>query len=58
MNTNILQDSIIKAGVSGTSAVASWGLQEVSYIASIIASCIGILVGLNALYNIIKAWKK
>jgi hypothetical protein len=55
--TNLVNDTVIKAGVSGVSAAASWGLQEVSYVASIIASCIGILVGLNALYNIWKGWR-
>ena len=56
--TNDITDTVIKAGVTGISAGASWGLQDVSYIASIIASCIGILVGLNALYGIVKNWKK
>ena len=58
MDSNLVQDTVNKAVVTVGSAGASWGLQEVSYVASIIASCIGILVGLNALYNIYKGWKK
>ncbi len=57
MTTNEITDTVTKAIVSGTSAGASWGLQDVSYMASITASLIAIIVGLSSLYNIVKAWK-
>lgn len=56
MNTNIINETVVKSAITGTSAVASWQLQDISYIASIIASCVGILVGAHAIYTIIKGY--
>lgn len=58
MDSNLIENAVVKPAVSGASAVMSWGLQDVSYIASITASAIAILVGLSSLYNIVKGWKK
>jgi hypothetical protein len=58
MDSNLIDNVVIKPAVSGTTALMSWGLQDVSYIASIIASIIAILVGVNSLYHIIKGWYK
>ena len=58
MDSNLIDNVVVKSAVSGTTALMSWGLQDVSYIASIIASVIAILVGLNSLYHIIKGWLK
>ena len=56
MDSNLIENVVIKPAVSGTTALMSWGLQDVSYIASITASIIAILVGVNSLYHIIKGW--
>lgn len=58
MDSNLIDNAVIKPAVSGTTALMSWGLQDVSYIASIIASIIAILVGVNSLFHIIKGWYK
>jgi len=58
MDSNLIDNVVIKPAVSGTTALMSWGLQDVSYIASIAASVIAILVGGNSLYHIIKGWLK
>tara|TARA_B100001989_G_C24272987_1_gene332630 strand:- start:170 stop:349 length:180 start_codon:yes stop_codon:yes gene_type:complete len=58
MTTNEIIDTGTKALVSAASAGASWGLQDISYVASIAASLVAILVGLSTFYNIAKAWRK
>lgn len=58
MDSNLVENAILKPTISGASAFMSWGLQEVSYIASITASIIAIMVGINSLYHIVKGWKK
>jgi hypothetical protein len=58
MDSNLIDNAVVKPSISGVSAVMSWGLQDVSYIASITASAIAILVGGNSLYHIIRGWLK
>lgn len=57
MNTNLVKDTVDRFIISGSSAAASWGLQDISYMLSICASIIAILVGLSTFYNIIQAWR-
>jgi hypothetical protein len=58
MDSNLIDNVVVKPAVSGATALMSWGLQDISYIASIVASIIAIIVGGNSLYHIIKGWLK
>ena len=54
MDTN----QIIRATISGTSAVTSWKLQEVNALASLLASVIAIIAGTLTIISYVRNRKK
>jgi uncharacterized membrane protein len=51
-------DVITKTIGSGTGAFLSWGLQDVSVIASIVSSCVAIILGVLGIIKFAKNWNK